>query len=180
MMYQTVEESDAAEERRRRREEAREEAREIEQPGEPLTRNDSGISTTVLASLTELSTQRPGLAELTQRPGWRERLEMRAKGEEPVAAELAKASAFTLVGTLPTGNVSRAPQIPRVRTQLIEFAKQNVGQWIHYEKSTEDPFKSVDTFGGQVRRGQGGFGPGFEAAVRSKRLYVRYVGEQPE
>ena len=162
MMYQTVAESDAAEERRRRREEAREIERSC--GTEPVATNAAQPT----ASLKD--------------PSWRERLDMRGRGEdlESTLIESPKPTAFTLVGELPTGNVSRAPQIPRVRTQLIEFAKQNTGQWIHYEKSTADPFKSVDTFGGQVRRGQGGFGPGFEAAVRSKRLYVRYVGEQTE
>lgn len=186
MTYQTVAESDAAEERRRRRQEAREEAREIEQSGaETVTSNMSGSAPE--NETPEPVSSRAGtihhdwpVAEPPKEPTWRQRIEMRAKGEEPPALEPVKPSAFTLVGTLPTGNVSRAPQIPRVRTQLIDFAKVNIGQWIHYEKSTEDPFKSVDTFGGQVRRGQGGFGPHFEAAVRSKQLYIRYVGEQPE
>lgn len=182
MSYQTVAESDAAEERRRRREQAREEARDIEQAAaEPIASHLSGSAPENEAP--ELASSRPGTIRHNcppKEPTWRQRIEMRAKGEEPPVPEPVKPSAFTLVGSLPTGNVSRAPQIPRVRTQLIDFAKANIGQWIHYEKSTEDPFKSVDTFGGQVRRGQGGFGPGFEAAVRSKRLYIRYVGEQPE
>lgn len=203
MSYQTVAESDAAEERRRRREEAREEARVIEQEGaEPVTSNMSGF-----APENEASTPPPAgtdrnrvLAALKgevppvtlKDPTWRERLNMREHGREPLevastpwqteaADDIGKAvSPFSLVGELPAGVIGRSPQIPRVRIELVDFAKHNMWQWIRYLPSADDPFKSVHGLAGQVRKGQAGFTEGFEAAVRDKQLYIRYVGEQPQ
>jgi hypothetical protein len=178
MAYMTVAESDAAEERRRIREEARQDRQQEPEGGflglPPVTKEPS-----VTVTLTDEA--RTTLKD----PTWRERIEMRSRGEEPVKPsapqpDSAKPSAFELVGTLPDGLTGRAPQIPKVRRQLAEFAKQNEGQWIRYSPSTEDPFKSVHGLAGQVRKGQAGFPAGFEAAVRGKQLYIRYVGEQPE
>lgn len=204
MMYQTVAESDAAEERRRRREEAREEAREVDQYATaPVTSNESGFvpeneaptpppDTTadrdrVLAAL------KGEVPPVTLKdPTWRERLNMREHGREPLevastpwqteaADDIGKAvSPFSLVGELPAGVIGRSPQIPRVRLELVNFAKRNVGQWIRYLSSVDDPFKSVHGLAGQVRKGQAGFTEGFEAAVRDKQLYIRYVGEQSQ
>ena len=180
MSYQTVAESDAAEERRRRREEARENREPVsgeesgfEQKNEAA---DSAISQELLDVLMDDSPP-----STLKDPSWRERLDMRGRGQdlESILTESPKPTAFTLVGELPTAP-TREPQTPRVRTELIEFAKQNVGKWIKYMPSAGDPFKSVDTLGGKVRKGQGGFGPHFEAAVRSKQLYIRYVGKQPQ
>lgn len=178
MSYMTVAESDAAEERRRIREEARQNRQQEPEGGflglPPVTKEPS-----VTVTLTD-----EACAALKD-PTWRERIEMRSRGEEPVKPSehkqgSAKPSAFELVGQLPDGLTGRAPQIPRVRTQLVEFAKKNEGQWIRYSPSTEDPFKSVHGLAGQVRKGQAGFPAGFDAAVRSKQLYIRYMGEQAE
>lgn len=198
MSYQTVAESDAAEERRRRREEAREEAQEIKQYAEPVTSSMSGFAPE--NEVTDTPPASPGrdrvLAALNGEvppvglddPNWRERINMRAQGIEPLDVEAKRvhldtevhASPFNLVGELPTGVIGRSPQIPRVRSELVDFAKQHVGQWIRYLSSVDDPFKSVHGLAGQVRKGQAGFTEGFEAAVRDKQLYIRYVGEQPE
>ena len=193
MTYQTVAESDAAEERRRRREEARENREPVssEESGSEH-KNEVGDSTAdeVTVDTTAripvwpnplLTGEGPQPPAALKDPSWRERLDMRGRGQdlESILTESPKPTAFTLVGELPTGP-TREPQTPRVRMELIEFAKRNIGKWIKYSPSKDDPFKSVDTLGGKVRKGQGGFGPHFEAAVRSKQLYVRYVGEQSE
>ena len=185
MSYQTVAESDAAEERRRRREEAREIERSC--GAEPVASGVSGFTpeneaadSTATEAIIDSWPEAQPPATLKD-PSWRERLDMRGRGQdlESILTESPKPTAFTLVGELPTGP-TREPQTPRVRMELIEFAKRNVGKWIKYMPSAGDPFKSVDTLGGKVRKGQGGFGPHFEAAVRSKQLYIRYVGEQPQ
>lgn len=186
MSYQTVAESDAAEERRRRREEAREIERscgaEPVASGVPVLtpENEAADSTSTEEVIVDSWPEAQPPAALKD-PSWRERLDMRGRGQdlESILTESPKPTAFTLVGELPTGP-TREPQTPRVRMELIEFAKQNVGKWIKYSPSKDDPFKSVDTLGGKVRKGQGGFGSHFEAAVRSKQLYIRYVGKQPE
>ncbi|MDG3012490.1 hypothetical protein G4X40_20325 [Rhodococcus sp. D2-41] len=83
---------------------------------------------------------------------------------------------FELVGDLPESFTGRGSTIPKVRAQLIEFAKAHRGQWIKYLPSAGDPFKSPSSLALSARKGNAGFGPGFETAVRSKVLFVRYTG----
>ncbi|QCQ91748.1 hypothetical protein [Rhodococcus sp. SGAir0479] len=84
--------------------------------------------------------------------------------------------AFQLVGELPDTKSGRRPTVPPIRQQLIDFAKDNVDQWIEYRSTDGDKFKQPSSVVNQIRKGGGGFGPGFEGAVRGGQLYIRYVG----
>ena len=94
------------------------------------------------------------------------------------AAPTARPAAFELVGDLPDSKGPGGRKVPAVRTQMMEFAKAHPGQWIRYNPTPEDPFKHANSLGDSIRKGHGGFGEGFEASVRDKVLFVRYVGKQ--
>lgn len=88
------------------------------------------------------------------------------------------AKAFELVGDLPEPETGRYQSVPEVRLQMIELAKANPGKWIRYNPSVADPFSRPRVIVDKAQKGTGGFGPGFEAAIRTKVAYVRYVGEE--
>ncbi|ORJ92591.1 hypothetical protein A6F55_23805 [Prescottella equi] len=150
MTYGSLADMDAAEERRERREAARAQVR-----GGPT------------ATPMPVPGNRPRAVVVNPTP---------AAMPATKAPATASPPAFRLVGELPEPNAGRRPNVPAVRQQLIDFAKANVDQWIEYRSTAADTFKDPSSFSNRVRKGVGGFGPGFEAAVRGGQLYIRYVG----
>ena len=150
-MIGSISEEDAREERRRQREEAR--ATRGTHPPAILTQFDGST----------------GDHNHTITPAV-----MPAQAEPPTA----RPAAFELVGDLPDSKGPGGRKVPAVRTQMMEFAKAHPGQWIRYNPTPDDPFKHANSLGDSIRKGNAGFGPGFEANVRNKTLFVRYVGEQ--
>lgn len=102
------------------------------------------------------------------------REEQRARREELRAAQH---NAFEIVGDeLPDSEATRQRSIPEVRAQLIKFAKANPGKWIRYVATSEDPFPRAYAMTARAKQGTGGFGPGFDAAVRNKECFICYKG----
>ena len=149
-MIGSIEEEDAREERRRLREEAR------------ATRGNPPAMLTQFDGSTG-NHSRPVTPAV-----------MPAQAEPPTS----RPAAFELVDELPNSKGRHGRKFPQIRTQAAEFAKAHPGQWVRYNPTPEDPFKSASSVATQVRKGHAGFGPGFEANVRAKSLFIRYVGKQ--
>ena len=180
-MIGSVEEEDRREERRRQREEARAN-RGGAHPPAILTQFDGSTGnhhheikpdqSGDVAWSAELSTWAPNSEVDAPAPPTPAAMPTKA------AAPAARPAAFELVDELPNSKGRHGRRYPAVRAQLVEFAKAHPGQWIRYNPTPDDPFKSPSSIATQVRKGHGGFEPGFEANVRDKVLFVRYVGEQ--
>lgn len=87
------------------------------------------------------------------------------------------AQAFTPVDALPKRKSGRTTRpVPEVRLAMLDYCRQHPGQWVRYNPDADLDKAKPHTLSMYARKQHGGFGPGFQATVREKVAYIRYVG----